>query len=259
MAFALILCLHNLASAQDEGAITKKARVLSKSTTLYFAIGPSLNLGSGDYKQGFNVQAGLLKRLNRIVSIGPSLALTKFNYDNSAGNTTFIEQGGYEIWKVRMEGGNLTFSSLGLDIKFNFIPSERIQKFSAYAIVKPAVLLSTRSQVSGNVETWYRDEVTDNIGTTWYYSGTTESLNSDRWKAASQVTAGMNAGIGGEWIMSSGLSLFLQSAVGFSLPITYVDSNSHSTNLSGFTNPEYPFAKKSFSSLTVSLGLAYTF
>ena len=258
LALALILCVRIL-PAQDEGTITKKARVLSKSTTLLFAVGPSFNIGSGDYSGGFNVQAGLLKRLNRIVSIGPVLSLTKFNYDKSAGNTTFIETGGYEIWKVQMQGGDLTFSSLGLDIKFNFIPSERIQKFSPYAIVMPVALLASRSQISAKVETWYRDDVSDNSGATWYYSGTTESLNSDRWEPASQITAGLNAGIGADLIVSSGLSLFLQSTIGLALPINYVDSKSHGTNLSGFTNKDYPFAKKSFSSLAVSVGVAYTF
>ncbi len=259
LTLVVILYIHHVVIGQDEGTLTKKSRVLSKSTTLHLSVGPSFNIGSGDYSTGLNLQAGLLKRLNRIVSIGPNLAVTKFNYNKAAGNTTFIEQGGYEIWKVRMEGGNLTLSSIGLDLKFNFIPSERIQKFSPYAIVRPVVLLSTRSQISGSVDTWYRDEVSDNTGTTWYYSGTTETLTSDQWEAASEVTAGMNAGIGGELMMSPGLSLFLQSVVTLSLPITHVDSKSHGTDLSGFTNREYPFSKGSFTSLSISLGIAYSF
>jgi hypothetical protein len=256
--FAVFLFIQYSGNAQDEGPITKKARVLSKATTVYFVIGPSFPMG-GDYNGGLNLQAGLLKRLNRIVSVGPFVSFTKFNSD-AAAKDIFIEEGGYEIKIVRMQGGDLKFFSVGMDVKFNFIPAERIKKFSMYAIVKPFLLISSRSAVSGNAETWYRDDIGDDKGTTWYYGGTTEQLSPDRWNAETEFSGGMHAGVGGEWIMASGLSLLLQSTAGFTLPVSHIDTSSFKQTLAdGYNNADYPFAKQSFSSIALSLGVAYTF
>ena len=45
--------------------------------------GASFTLGEniGDYSVGFNIEAGFVKRMNRVFSIGPSISYLSFEYD----------------------------------------------------------------------------------------------------------------------------------------------------------------------------------
>jgi hypothetical protein len=142
-----------------------------------------------------------------------------------------------------------------VDVRFNLIPNERVKKFSAYAIAKPYLLVSRRSAVSGTAEYWQRYNLDDDRSL-WYYSSPTDEIG---WDAETEFSAGMNVGVIGEYILPSGLSFFLQSMMGFTLPISYIDTRSFPPTLAAYNSGDFPFAKKSFSTLTVSLGVAYTF
>src|SRR3989337_3602771 len=71
-----------IVNAQDEGTIVKKAR-LERSKGIFIGGGPSFTLGKniGDYSKGLNFEAGYLTRLNRVISIGPSISYISFKYD----------------------------------------------------------------------------------------------------------------------------------------------------------------------------------
>src|SRR5688572_5582607 len=79
--------------AQDEGVIQKRERI-DRSQSVFIDFGPSFTLGEniGDYSVGFNVEAGYVKRLNRVLSIGPSLSYLSFKYDpeETGFNNVFI-------------------------------------------------------------------------------------------------------------------------------------------------------------------------
>jgi hypothetical protein len=244
--------------AQDEGALIKKARVVSKANTVYFTLGPSLQF-SGDYGGGLYAAAGFIKRSNRIVSMGPSFSFTKSDYDNKLSNEYFVEEGGYEIRKLKLQGGDLKLSSIGLDIKFDFIPSERVKKFSAYFIAKPFLLISNRSKVTGTNQPYFRNDIFDTDTNSWEESDIPVEISNEKWNAKTEVTGGLSAGVGVAWNLTSGVSLFAQSLSGFTLPMTYINTNAFPSNLDGYKEPNYPFVKKSFVSLNISLGVSYTF
>jgi hypothetical protein len=254
----LTLFMCHFANAQDEGPITKKARVVSNGNILYFGIGPSFSL-SGDYGIGINGEVGFLKRRNRFFSAGAFLSYSGLKHNDSKGNNVFIETGGYQIKKNHIEGGDLGLLFAGSVLRFDFIPNERVKKISPYAILKPFLMLSSRKTVTANSEDWSRDESTDNTGSTWYYTGTTTPLSSDNWKSKTEFAGGLSVGLGVDLVVSSGLSLFLQTGIGFTTPITYVDTGSFNTSLTGYESDDYPFAKKSFIPVTLSIGMSYTY
>lgn len=260
--------------SQEEGTLTKKARV-TKGKSFYFMAGPSFQVGKnkGDYSGGLNLETGFLMRLNRILSIGPSISFTKFDYDESIsdsfgdedaeGNNIFIDA--YEIKIVYMEGGDLKFFSLGFDVKVDFIPGAENKRFIAYGFTKPFLLLSSRSEVSATVEPWYMDALGD-PQSLWYYTGPPdEFLNSDsdgleRWGADTEFSGGLNIGIGAEYALPSGVAFFLNTTIGLMLPITYINTSEFEQSiLTGYYHPDYPFVKKGLTTFNILAGVAYRF
>lgn len=260
-------------SAQDEGPITKKARVVSKANTVYFSLGPSFRFAGNDsdYGSGFNVGAGFLKRLNRIVSIGPFVSYTTFAYDktisnsfadpDARGNNIFIEEGGYQVKVVHMQGGDLKLSSVGADLRFDFIPSERVVKFSFYGIIRPSLVVAARSKITARGETWYLSEPNNHDPSSWDYSGPPDDdLSPEGWDAETGFTGGLSAGLGAAWSSPSGLSLFMQTVAGSTFAISHIRTNAYKNTLAdGYYNPEYPLVKKGFQYMNVSVGISYTF
>jgi len=275
------LVISHAVTAQDEGTLTKLERVAT-SKSFYFTVGPSYKFGnnSGDYCCGLHLEAGFLKRINRVLSIGPALSFGKFNYDEAisdsfgddeaTGNNMFQEDDGpglgYEVYVVYLEGGDLNFFSAGLNAKINFIPDDQGKKFSVYGIVKPFILLSKRSEVTASVELWYAN-VSDPLDDPADWSGgdqiddlSPETPGLERWAAETEVSGGMNLGVGAEYALSSGFVLFVQSTVGLTLPITYINTSEFAPlKTTGYYHDDYPFVKKGFTTLNVSLGVAYRF
>jgi hypothetical protein len=254
----LILSFFHAANAQDEGAITKKARVISNANTIYLGIGSTIST-SGDYGAGFNAQIGFLKRRNRSFSAGPFISYSGLKYNSSKGNNVFIETGGYEIRKNRIKGGDLSLFSAGAVLRFDFIPNERVKRISPHAIIQPFLMLSSRKSLTIDKEEWYRDDTSDNTGDTWYYSGTTSRLVGENWGSKSGFAGGVSFALGVDFIVSSGLSLFLQTGIGLTTPIQYIDTGSFDHNLTGYENDEYPFVKKTFIPVAFSIGVAYNY
>jgi len=269
----LLLAFHLNISAQDEGTLTKKARV-TKGKSVYFFGGPSFQFGKmrGDYSGGLNLEAGYLIRLNRILSIGPSLSFSKFDYDKSIsdsyadsaaeGNNVFIDF--YEIKIVYLKGGDLKLFTAGFNFKFDFIPDAEGRKFRAYGLAKPFVLVSSRSEVSARVEPWGDVEL-DNDRSDWYRTDEDQFIDSStpgysRWAAETEFSGGLNLGVGAEYNLSPGLSVLLQSVVQMTLPITHINTSEFEPSIpDGYYHPNYPFVKKGFTAMNISVGVAYRF
>ncbi|HTE33045.1 MAG TPA: hypothetical protein VK666_21830 [Chryseolinea sp.] len=175
----LTLLFSHVLLAQDEGTIVKRERI-DRSQGIFLGFGPSFTLGKniGDYSTGLNLEAGFLKRLNRVFSIGPSLSYIKFKYDPAktkaetaadlyVGNTegTNIDLNGWHAkydplglppdydWQygylLQLEGGDISLFSLALNLKINFIPITDKTKFSFYGFAKPFITSAKRDDVSG--------------------------------------------------------------------------------------------------------------
>jgi hypothetical protein len=193
--------------AQDEGIIKKRERI-DRSKGVFVGGGGSFTLGKniGDYSVGYNFEAGFLKRVNRVLSIGPSFSYLNFKYDPEVTNA---ERGAYygngdisvdwysdtyETWGdkypttagqtydyayvLTLDGGDLSLISLALNIKLNFIPITDNTKFSVYGFAKPFITMSRRDAVTGSGKRWVWESYEDRKGTAmegddvlYYYQG----------------------------------------------------------------------------------------
>jgi len=268
-----ILTFSGHVFSQDEGAITKKGWVL-KEKSVYLSGGPAFRFGnnSSDYSGGLNLEGGYLKRINRSLSIGPALSYTKFNYDETIsdsfgdeeaeGNNVFYDDPNYEARVVYIEGGDLSLIALGFNVKANFIPLSETKQFSFYGIAKPFVLLSKRTEITASVEHWFYNTIPPDDPENWTFSGPPEFLSSEEqasWAADTEFSGGINLGVGAEFVLPSGVSFFLQGAINLTLPITHINTSEFPNTYDGFYDPDYPLVKKGFSSLNVSIGVAYSF
>src|SRR5688572_30832168 len=170
----LLLSAYTI-TAQDEGVITKRERI-DRSKSVFIGLGPSITLGEniGDYSIGFNFEAGFVKRLNRLLSIGPSISYLRFNYDPEQTQTEYKGNSDisidwysqYDTWGEKypitegntydyryllsLEGGDVSLISLALNIKLNFIPITDNTKFSVYGFAKPFISIANREAVTGS-------------------------------------------------------------------------------------------------------------
>ncbi len=281
LSFTLIILCYCAAWSQEEGTLTKKERIVN-GKSVYFLVGPSFRfVNKSDYSAGLNLEAGFLKRLNRIVSLGGSLAYSKMNFSqklsdsfrnaDAIGNNAFLEDGGYEVYVVSMEGGNLNLFSVGLDFKFEFIPFKEDRKISAYGLIKPFLLVSGRSEVSASTKLWYAAIVPYKLPydsdptNNWDEGDLFEDLNADtpgyeRWAAATEISGGLGLGIGLDYSLKPNLKLFFQPTFKFTAPITHIKTNAFAASLDdGYDNPKYPFVKEGFSTLSLAVGVSYYF
>jgi hypothetical protein len=227
---ALYLCLMFTAlNAQDEGTAVAQTR-FENPNSVYFSGGLSLTFGDnvGDYSKGINFEAGYLKRLNKVLSIGPSLSYIKFKYDpettnaeggayygsgdinltyTSAFGTTWNEKYGLSesydyAYVLTLEGGDVTLMSLGFNIKLNFVPVGDDTKFSVYGFAKPFVTYAKRDAVTGNGVLYIYEAYEDFGGAgelddllfydqgddTWYANGYEEDWGPDGFPALKEDT-----------------------------------------------------------------------
>jgi hypothetical protein len=277
----LIALSYSAAWSQEEGTLIKKERI-AKGKCFYLLGGPSFRFNNtSDYSGGLNLEAGFLKRLNRITSVGASLNYSKFNFDqwlsnsfenaDAIGNNAFLETGGYEVYVVYMEGGDLNFLSVGLDFKFEFIPFSEGRKLSAFGLIKPFFLVSSRSAVSASTEIAYPAIVpyklpyNSDANNSWDVGDPFENINADtpgyeRWAADTEISGGVAFGVGLDYSIKSNIKIFMQSTLKFTLPITHIKTNAFPASRDGgYDNPEYPFVKEGFSTLNLSVGVSYYF
>jgi hypothetical protein len=265
------------AIAQDEGTIVKRER-LARSQGIFISAGPSFTLGKniGDYSVGFNIEAGYTKRLNRVVSIGPSLSYLQFNYDadETGFNNIFIggpyqDESGAPFYLgalIDFKGGNLSLTSLAVNFKVNIVPVMDNSKISVYGFAKPFVSYVNRSRVSGEaiiLSNYYDLENPDD----WYYELTIPWESdpelgievSDKLKAGSEVTGGIFVGPGIEISPAKSVSFYIQASFGYTFPITFVSSKSYSGESLDTLSGEFPMIKEGFPSVNVQAGLSFNF
>lgn len=218
----LILFAALSLNAQDEGTIVKRDRI-ERSQNLFLSVGPSFTFGEniGDYSTGVNIEVGYMKRVNRVLSIGPSFSFISFAYDPAKTKAEtaadlYVGQSddvsnwhehydplglpANQSWQVgrllQLEGGDISLYSLVLNLKANFVPITDSRKFSVYAFAKPFVSVSKRDAVSGTgtlyVYEAYEDEdeeilyyATDD--NTWYEAPSDVLV--DKWGPTDQFPA----------------------------------------------------------------------
>jgi hypothetical protein len=273
--------------AQDEAVIRKKERI-ERSNSVFIDFGPSFTLGKniGDYSVGFNVEAGFVKRLNRILSVGPSVSYLSFNYDQEKTglNNAFIggpytdNQGNtlYEGLYFELEGGELSLISLAANLKLNFIPVKDNSKISVYAFAKPFVTYATRGEVTGKGTylTNYGDieDAADwEIERTFDWKAGADPFGifkgSEDLKKQSQVTGGIFVGPGLEFLPAGKISAFFQASIGYTFPVSYISTKVYENSIKTGNDldvflkdiNEYPLTKKGFPSVNLQFGAAYNF
>jgi hypothetical protein len=216
--------------AQDEGVIKKRERI-DRSKSIFLSGGGAAPFGKniGDYSFGTSIEIGFLKRLNRILSVGPSVSYSRFKYDpevTTADRDAFYGKGdvsieyasAYDTWNdkynldesyeyayvLTLEGGNVSLISLSANIKINFIPVTDNRIVSVYGFAKPFVTYAKREAVSGSGKRWIWQAYEDKKGTTteaddilyynqtnsgWVADGYVENWNSNGYPALKEESS----------------------------------------------------------------------
>jgi hypothetical protein len=263
-------------SAQDEGTIVKRERI-ARNKGVFIGLGPSFTLGKniGDYSTGFNTEVGFLKRVNRVISIGPSLSYISFNYDpeETGLDNIFIggpyESGDGEFYLgalIDFKGGDISLTSLAFNLKVNFVPVMDDSKVSIYGFVKPFVTMASRTAVKGEaiiLENDFDPEVAEY----WYQIATLpwetdEELGievSDKLKADTEITGGILVGPGLEFAPARSVSFYAQALFGYTFPITYVSTEAYKGESLDTLSEEFPMTKKGFPSVNLQFGVSFNF
>jgi hypothetical protein len=265
-------------SAQDEGQAVAQARI-TRSKGLYAAGGPALILGKnlGDYLDGFGMEGGFLKRLNKVLSVGPSLSYLSFKYDAFKTYPYYWYRDPSTGTEIVMEyyqtGGDIRLISMGCDFKVNFVPVGDHTTVSIFGIARPFFSSVARDDFSARAD-FYGDLdgdklFTDKVQSTNFTAKEIEQLASD-----SKLSGGVNLGFGAELFPSKQMSLFLQASFCYTLPIRYAATESFLSpsfifkDSAGVTYydfnktllaPDFPIVNKGFSSLNVRAGMIYNF
>ncbi|MBL0743564.1 hypothetical protein [Chryseolinea lacunae] len=283
--------------AQDEGAIVKRERI-DKSKGIFLGLGPSFTFGKniGDYKNGINAEIGFLKRLNRIFSVGPSVSYVNFKYDPEvtslkSGNA-YIGSGDPNDWRTKyglpslnyqygyvlnLEGGDLSLISLAVNLKLNFIPVKDDTKFSVYGFAKPFISIASRKEVKGSDARYTYETYEDTGGTqstaddylyynqdddTWYPDGYESNWGPSDYealKSETKVTGGIFIGPGIEIMPAKSFSFYLQAALGYTFPVSYVSTAAYDKTVTSYVNEKFPMVTKGFPSVNVQVGASYNF
>jgi len=285
--FGFLLLSVYAVTAQDEGVITKKERI-DRSKSVFIGLGPSFTLGEniGDYSVGFNIEAGFVKRMNRVFSIGPSLSYLSFDYDpeETGFNNVFIggpyqdTQGNqyHEGLYFDLQGGTLSLISLALNLKLNFIPVKDDTKISVYGFAKPFITSATREAVTGegtylinygDIESeadWdYVENFDWSAGADDFYG----YQPPDDLGKQTQITGGIFIGPGIEFFPAGKVSGFFQASIGYTFPVSYIstkayeNSVNYGNDLDVFLNQieEYPLTEEGFPSVNLQFGVSYNF
>jgi hypothetical protein len=283
-----LFCAGLCVQAQDEGTIVKQSR-LEKGKGVFIGIGPSFTLGKniGDYSTGFNFDAGYMIRLNRVISIGPSISYVSFNYDpqkTGLNNIFFSEEtfsGSYyyrTALVVDFKGGDLSLTSAALNIKFNLIPVMNNTKISVYGFAKPFIAYATRSEVSGNASIFNIYDTNDdgNYSEAEIVSGYQSAItlpwraNDPQWasygvrisddlKKDSRVTGGIFVGPGIEFFPAKKFSFYAQAAFGYTFPVTFVSTKKYEGGDLDKIDEKFPIIKQGFPSVNIQLGASFNF
>jgi hypothetical protein len=262
---ALTLFTVTLLYAQDEGRIIKVDR-LDKNMGVYFGLGPSFTLGKnvGDYSSGFNLEAGFLKRANRVLSWGGSASIIYFPYDPEVTgvNAAVLVDNSfnpYEGYYYEFVGGDVLLTSIAFTLKFNFVPVRDDSKVSLYGFAKPFITLATRTEITA-YETYLYNYGDPNDSNDWII-GQESEYDSEDWDPFafnSEFTGGIFIGPGIEFFPAKRLTFFLQASFGYTFPINFISLSSFEPFTSSIVEP-WPTVKKGFPSVNVQLGISINF
>lgn len=278
----LTLLTINLYS-QDEGLIERKAR-FERPHSIAVQIGPQFRLGKADYTGGYSISLAYTNKVNRMLSIGTSIAYTRFafqpsyanSYENGNGKGNNIFQGynknddqyEYFVYVVHMLGGNINQFSLGLKTRFDFIPVKADKKVSVYGVAEPFLLVSNRSEVTATTYLWYVDEIPYEDPKSWnpdnrvlYEELGPDSPGHSHWANKTEFAGGINIGLGIEINLPTHWKFCVQPTLRYTLPVTHIKTANYPALNEGnsYNSPKYPFAKESFTSVGVLLGIAHNF
>lgn len=285
-----ILCGFTVSMyAQDEGTIQKRERI-DRANSVFIGLGPSFTLGKniGDYSVGANFEIGFTKRLNRVFSIGPSISIVGFDYDpeKTGVNNAFISNDlyfddEYDYWLamfVDFKGGDLSLTSLAVNLKLNLIPVKDNSVVSVYGFAKPFLTFVNRSAVTGTayvfaIEDYDFDGVPSEEE---IYSGAESALSipweagdpqwedldvtiSDKLKEDSRVTGGIFVGPGVEFFPARKFSFYVQAAFGYTFPVSFVSTEKYKGNELDALTEEYPITEEGFPSVNIQFGASFNF
>ena len=290
------LPLPFISLAQDEGSIVRKERIdLDKG--IFIGGGPSFTLGKniGDYSTGLNFEAGFTKRVNRVLSIGPSVSYISFKYDpqETGDNNIFYdmsEQGEYYdpnydlFWRpgmyVDFKGGDLSLLSLAFNLKLNFIPIRDDSKISLYAFAKPFISFAKRTEVKGDSYVFRIYDINDDLeytedeavlsieetgsvlipweagDPTWASQGL---VISDDLKEDTRVTGGIFIGPGIEILPAKNVSFFAQAAIGYTFPVSFISTEANEDYDLSTVENNYPIVEEGFPSINLQFGVSFNF
>jgi hypothetical protein len=249
----------------------------------------------GDYKTGANFEFGFLKRANRVFSWGPSISFVGFDYDpevtTAKGGDAFVGIGDPNGWTskypvegdftygyvLNLKGGDLTLTSIAINLKLNFVPIKEGTKVSVYGFAKPFVTFVSRTEVSGSDIRYVYESFEDDMGTsdpdddllyydqgdeTWYPDGYESEWGADNFDALAEgdeVTGGVFLGPGVELFPTSKFSAFVQASFGYTFPITFISTSSYDNTVTDYVNKEFPLVKKGFPSVNLQFGASFNF
>jgi hypothetical protein len=270
----LILITFNLYS-QDEGLIERKAR-FERPHSLTVQIGPLFRVGKSDYNGGYSVSVAYTSRVNRILSVGPAIAFSRFAFQPSftnsfekgdvKGNNIFQADGAFEVYVVTLRGGNLNQLTAGINLKLDLVPFKPDQKFNWSVGIQPFFLANSRSAVSATIYTWYSDNNAPiDPPSLWSGGDVSEEQDSDfpgrsNWSSKSEVSGGMLITAGVEITLPGNWRLQLLPALRYTLPITHVKTATFPRLTSqGLNNSRFPFAKESLTTVGVVAAISYHF
>lgn len=283
-------------AAQDEGLLTKQSRI-ALSNGVFVGIGPSFTFGKniGDYSTGFNAEAGYMKRLNRVLSIGPSLSYSSFKYDpkETGDNNMFFDSPSNETFDpdyyryyiagmyIDFKGGDMSLLSAAVNIKLNLIPIMDDTKVSVYAFAKPFITSVTRKEVKGtayiyrvydinNDEVYTEDEAVTSIQETGYVIDVPWVAGDPNWasqgidisddlKSDTRITGGIFVGPGVEFMPTKSVSFYAQALLGYTFPVSFISTEGYKGNDLNAVDEKYPMTEKGFPSLNLQFGVSFNF
>jgi hypothetical protein len=293
----LLISTSAIVHAQDEGEIVKRDRI-ARDNSIFIDFGPSVTLGKniGDYEAGFSFELGYLKRVNRVLSIGPSISFLSFEYDPAVttanGGGAYIGFGDVNEWEekydvdlsdlpygfvLNLKGGDLSIASFAVNFKLNIVPIKENTKLSVYGFAKPFVAVASRTDVSGTDTRYIYEAYEDDQGTPetfddllyydlgdeqWYADGYESEWGPetfDALKSDSEVTGGIFLGPGVELFPTRKFTAFLQASFGYTFPVTFVSTSSYENTVEDYYDPEFPMVKKGFPSVNIQFGASFNF
>jgi hypothetical protein len=272
--FILMALLTTNAFSQDEGVIVAKSR-FERSRGIYLAAGPALPLGSnlGDYSNGLRLEAGLVKRLNKVISIGPAFSYLSFQYDIDKTYPYYYSAFDDRTIHFALSGGDISLLSLGCNLKLNLVPVTNTSMASIYGIAEPFVSLVSRKVFTGSGE-FFSDPDGDGLYTNSLGEVNFGPEEVPAFAEESKISGGIHLGFGIEFMPLKQFSFFIQSTFNYTLPISYAATENflnegdafEDSNGTVYYNADnslfqesFPIVKSGFSALSIQAGVSFNF